>query len=1113
MGSFIDQVISYQNIYLAYVRVKNNYMNIELKDKFEQRSFEEGIPEVFVSIKDIFIGKKEFEFSFLQILNKPKNIDGGKYKIRQISKMSFFDAVVAQCVINVIANNFRHLMPIENYGYKLMNEDSPTMYEDWKRGYSRFIDAEIKSASNSRNKYVIQTDIKNFYPSINKEILFKQIMKYIDVDLPKDKKFLEKWVWEILCIRECFPDGSENIVDKGLPQGPLYSPFLALFYIKDILKSIRNRYKVTSFSYVDDIRIYTESIHSTDQIKRELEEELNKIGLSLSKEKTDIFEVSKVKENEVKLMGKASNLNRAIKDEVILTENGFTEMKKRLKTIVNDISESENYSEEFKKKVTKFVDYRLFKLYTSNDEWVDDLNSAFDIGNLKENFIALWYVLYNNANNLTQKRMFVAKIEEVLQNTLLNELSYIKYVALQYTFAWSPQELMLSDEKIKFFITEYLMKNNDLFIVGALSKLNKEWIEHIKSHLEVSDFLESEKEKVLQLLNTNFEDKRSGLYFEDKWLRINSPVIQKDSFIKDEKLKGVTFKKFKPKGDKWELKMAENLTSLNDFCNGLTDDGKKEFLKKLFIWIDIQLRYSDANEIPVSICDPNHIWVNTTKKDIDLVLLGNPLYENNMFNNGSNKFLWHKALMNLFEVLFKVKFRKKDIAYRGFLGLPFWQFRILNYLTGNFFDLEEFVTLVISAVSHNQKNFNVTKEYVDFKHLIDHYLPQPRLQDRLLQIVYFVHNNWKNGSKELTFYTMHNHEHGFYLVNMLHNIMEKSGFSIYLNQKESFRLFAGCYLHDLGMLSPPSQSILFDTEKEEVSSVLDEVESILEVAATGEESKPKIELPYIYDIYSEVDQLREKIVRDHHPYVSEFELVSDYPKLPLSVAERRDIGIISMAHGENKIKVESIINKVHDGKHPIRLQLLSFLLRLGDLTDVTKERVTQEVLERRSESMSEVSIFHWIKHLSVDDLKVTSREDDNGNTVVHLEIEHNYLPNGKLDEQTLKNTCGSNCKLKHSEEGLEDFFEEGKKEIDERGTDFKYFNKRNCNITCAFVNDAYKWFYTEIVFLNRYFQKNGINLKFDISIIRNENSKSDFNYVENRNITKSAQEFMMSHYS
>ncbi|WAH37029.1 hypothetical protein NZD86_00140 [Alicyclobacillus dauci] len=244
-------------------------------------------------------------------------------------------------------------------------------------------------------------------------------------------------------------------------------------------------------------------------------------------------------------------------------------------------------------------------------------------------------------------------------------------------------------------------------------------------------------------------------------------------------------------------------------------------------------------------------------------------------------------------------------------------------------------------------------------------------------------------------------------------------------------MFSACYLHDIGMLTSPKRRRLHDQNKDDIKHLQETVSGILEVAASNSSDTgliPQLALNHIYDIHSSVERLREEIVRTEHPFVSEKELVSDYPKLPLSVAERRDIGVISSAHGKLKQEVAEIPEELHDGVHPINLRLLSLLLRIADLSDVSKDRVRQEVLERHYDNMSKYSIFHWVKHLSVDDFTIERQKTDmSSRTVVTMYIEHNYLPVGNLPKDILHHRCGNNCKLKYKEKYVTKFMLDGKK--------------------------------------------------------------------------------------
>ncbi|HDR8271768.1 TPA: hypothetical protein QC118_004442, partial [Bacillus cereus] len=433
------------------------------------------------------------------------------------------------------------------------------------------------------------------------------------------------------------------------------------------------------------------------------------------------------------------------------------------------------------------------------------------------------------------------------------------------------------------------------------------------------------------------------------------------------------------------------------------------------------------------------------------------------------------------------------------------------------FEIHDFVKFIIKVINYEENDAILSFEQFHLDKTLSHYIKDFNSLDNLFLISVFVEGSWKNGAKECNFYTLHNHEHARYLIKNIHEIFKKSDFSIYINSKEAFRLFAACYLHDVGMLSAPENKRLIDVEKKDVKKLVFTVDDIIKKSNLIQKDKKvrTLKLPYIYDIHTEVEKVREGIVRMEHPFISEKELVSDYPKLPLTVAERRDIGIMSAAHGQLKSSVEKINEVLHDGSHPIRLKLLSLLLRLADLSDVSKERVRKEILERNYKRMDDVSIFHWIKHLSVNDLEIKTIRENSLVTpvIVQLSINHNFLPSGKVEKARLQNRCGSNCKLKLKDDGLtgeslDGFHKEGKKHVIEGDTHFKYFEENNCDLTCAFVNESYNWFYAEIIYLNMYLRKNNINVQFDLNIKLDKNANRDFYYVDNRNDKSSAQEFM-----
>ncbi|MGN4396792.1 hypothetical protein ACTFO8_21860 [Bacillus cereus group sp. MYBK65-1] len=73
----------------------------------------------------------------------------------------------------------------------------------------------------------MKLDIQDFYPSIDNQLLIKEIIASVSLD-ETNNDFIS-WLAIILNIRRMTEDGEKKRVE-GLPQGPLHSPLLALFY-------------------------------------------------------------------------------------------------------------------------------------------------------------------------------------------------------------------------------------------------------------------------------------------------------------------------------------------------------------------------------------------------------------------------------------------------------------------------------------------------------------------------------------------------------------------------------------------------------------------------------------------------------------------------------------------------------------------------------------------------------------------------------------------------------------------------------------------------------------------------------------------------------------------
>lgn len=219
---YIEQAASIDNIYLAYLRLKNMVQNTELLLEQEILYFEKDIDQIeeFIKMKDgveiinddklqkmkssnpileirkiILNGADNCNFNKFDFITKIKKVDKDRVSYRPLTRFRFFDLVIMQSIFNVLFNNLKNFLPKENYGVKL--SDNPKyLYANWTNQYKKFVSEQKKYGSeDSIYQYVYEYDIKEFYPSISQNRLIEDIAK--SLNLKKESEFY-KWIGKII---------------------------------------------------------------------------------------------------------------------------------------------------------------------------------------------------------------------------------------------------------------------------------------------------------------------------------------------------------------------------------------------------------------------------------------------------------------------------------------------------------------------------------------------------------------------------------------------------------------------------------------------------------------------------------------------------------------------------------------------------------------------------------------------------------------------------------------------------------------------------------------------------------------------------------------------------
>lgn len=128
------------------------------------------------------------------------------------------------------------------------------------------------------NGYVLSLDIKNFFGSTNHEIAKRQIGKLIRDDWARER------VFEII-------DSFKG--KEGIGLGSQISQLIELSMLNDLDHAIKERWRIEHYvRYMDDIKVIHQSKDYLVKLLKFIEEELNKLGLQINKDKTFIAKLS-----------------------------------------------------------------------------------------------------------------------------------------------------------------------------------------------------------------------------------------------------------------------------------------------------------------------------------------------------------------------------------------------------------------------------------------------------------------------------------------------------------------------------------------------------------------------------------------------------------------------------------------------------------------------------------------------------------------------------------------------------------------------------------------------------------------------------------------------------
>lgn len=221
---------------------------------------------------------------------KDKTYQPGNYKTftiyepkqRMISAAPYPDRVVHHALCNIIEPLFEKIFIYDSYANRK------------DKGTHKALDRYKKFAQ--LNRYVLKMDIKNYFPSIDHEILKTIIRKKIGcndtlwlIDKIIDNSNPQKPSIAFFPGDDLFTSLERR---KGLPIGNLTSQFFANIYLNPLDHFVKEKLQCKYYiRYVDDFVVFSNSKQHLHEVREEIIGFLNGLRLQLHENKSKVFQV------------------------------------------------------------------------------------------------------------------------------------------------------------------------------------------------------------------------------------------------------------------------------------------------------------------------------------------------------------------------------------------------------------------------------------------------------------------------------------------------------------------------------------------------------------------------------------------------------------------------------------------------------------------------------------------------------------------------------------------------------------------------------------------------------------------------------------------------------
>jgi hypothetical protein len=1006
----------------------------KLKNKFNFNLIDDVIEDVRKKMDSILKNDELFEVEVYFKPKKYKSVNNREYRpihsstlINQITMITMLNILLfdyktdEKQIINYTTSSLSKLIPNNFYG-NIPSEEEHEIFKPWKTMYTKYMyDANetfSKAYKDNEFSYEICLDLKNFFPSIDPYIIYYLIIDKLKIIyIGEDFEFLKKIVYKLLNFKITnfeYPyeyyygkniahTKDKLLYSKGIAQGLPQSYYFGNLCMVKIHKIFDNIFPGKSFYYVDDSYIYTSSLKENDE-EQDFKNRLKEVNAKIDSVTKEII---KSKENVyINLNNKVHDFQSNLEYNIEVHESGG---KSQLSYIKDPI----NLSTSYLNSLTRQASMGGFDLKHVFSDVEDDI--------LSNKFIAL--------QDAIKKEL--SEIEDSINSK--------KYDKVKKQILETKQKKLI--RYYKFF--KYRLKVLSYRTDGDYTEVTKFFTESLgieKKRVNIEDL-----KKYIELC-------KDDIFFISLYLLLDNRL-----FFSLEKIE-----KILKKIDKIDIKLFENINQTCSYVKRIIDQSVIER-------IGTENSYDSINDIVINKFGRytgihtgkrkdklKDLLSNYKEKDnlVPIVLEEKYNYLNLLCNKSSDfeRKILNALISNIFNVSAddNLNIRKNDRKL-----IQCCEFRILALIRNNNFTLKYNYNLLKDIIDKFDDTI-IETSIIEVIDIFKNYVNDPIYIDNLILIHKYTSDMWRNGSKYLYFYTLHNQEHAVDLIKNSVHILKSVDF-LQISKYDYYLVFISCYLHDISMVKYPDLHSFTMDDNEESNLLYYEFIK-----------KKNLSKKDIIDLYRRIDNYFEGFVRNTHAGDSAdiIRKTNDLNFLENSV--RENIAQISEAHGYDSRDVYKV--KSTGKNQMLNYKFNKIILRFADLFDISSYRISIPILNNNIKNMSEISAFHWLSHYYIKGYDVvtsyTNNSEENFLKPKNITEDINIIIYLKANKQLTSEesfNCKYNCINRIENDEIIIDFEE------------KQCGDSKCNFICKWMAKKNEYLYNELAELQSYLNRNNEN--------------------------------------